>query len=142
MAPQPYYEDIREGQELPPLVKRPTTQQLVMYACASGDLYQIHYDQDFARSQGLPGVIIHGALKNAFLGQMVTDWMGEEGTLKQLSVQYREIDVPGDVLTCRGRVEEKRAEGHLVRCVLWLENGRGVRTTQGEALVSLPTRAG
>ena len=142
MTPQPYYEDVHEGQELPPLVKEPTTQQLVLYACASGDFYQIHYDQDFARSQGLTGVVVHGALKNAFLGQLVTDWMGDAGTLKQLSVQYREMDMPGDVLTCRGRVEEKRAEGRQVRCALWLENGQGVRTTLGEALVSLPTRAG
>ena len=57
-----YWEDVEEGTRVSPLEKHPTTQQLVMYAGASGDFYQIHYDNDFAKNNGLPGVIIHGAL--------------------------------------------------------------------------------
>ena len=142
MTSQPNFDDVQVGDHLPPLEKRPTTQQLVMYAGASGDYYQIHYDQEFARAKGLPGVIIHGALKNAFLGQLITDWMGPEGRLVELSVRYREMDVPDDVLTCQGAVVERREEGtmRLVRCELWIENGKGVRTTTGEVLVSLPNR--
>ena len=142
MEPQVYFDDVQVGDPLPPLEKRLTTRQLVMYAGASGDFYPIHYDLEFARAQGLPGVIVHGALKNAFLGQLATDWMGPEGTLVELSARYREMDVAGDTLTCRGTVVEKRSESgrHLVRCELWAENGKGVRTTTGEALVSLPLR--
>ena len=36
MADQIYFEDVEEGTELPTLRKDPTTQQLVMYAGASG----------------------------------------------------------------------------------------------------------
>ena len=142
MPAQPYFDEVQVGDELPLLVKQPTTKQLVMYAGASGDYYQIHYDLEFAKAQGLPGVIIHGALKNAFFGQLVTDWMGFEGTLKQLSVRYRDMDIPGDTLTCRGRVTEKYEAGgeHLVRCELSLENGQGTQTTTGEALISLPSK--
>ena len=143
MAAQPYFDEVQVGDELPPLVKQPATKELVMYAGAAGDFYQIHYDLEFAKAQGLPGVIIHGAMKNAYLGQMVTDWMGEQGVLRQLSVRYRGMDVPGDTLTCRGRVTEKTdANGeHLLRCALSLENGKGEQTTTGEAVVSLPLRA-
>ena len=79
MSTQPYLDDAAVGTELPALVKEPTTRQLVMYAGASGDFYEIHYDKDFAAEQGLPGVILHGALKSAYLGQLVTDWVGAEG---------------------------------------------------------------
>lgn len=138
-----YWEDVREGMELPPLVKHPTTQQLVKYAGASGDFYQIHYDTAFAQSTGLPGVIIHGALKNAFLGQLMTDWIGEHGTLRKLSCQYRGMDFPGDTLTCKGVVTRKYQEGGqcLVDCEIWLENGKGERTTPGAATVMLPSKA-
>ena len=87
MADQVFFEDVQQGTELPTLRKDPTTQQLVMYAGASGDYHQIHYDLGFATANGLPNVILHGALKNAFLGQLVTDWIGEEGCLKKLNAR-------------------------------------------------------
>jgi acyl dehydratase len=140
MAPQTSIEDIHVGDKIPLLEKRPTTQQLVMYAGASGDFNPLHYDLEFAKAQGLSQVIVHGALKNAFLGQLVTDWIGAEGTLVELSVRYQEMDVPGDVLLCGGRVTEKRGDEGLVRCELWIDNGNGTRTTTGSALVRLPPR--
>lgn len=142
MGKQVYWEDVQAGQEIPPLVKNPTTQQLVKYAGASGDFYQVHYDKDFAQGTGLAGVILHGALKNAFLGQLVTDWMGEGGTLKKLSVQYRGMDVPGDTLTCKGKVTSKYVKDgqHFVDLDIWLENGKGQATTPGKATVVLPSR--
>ena len=135
------WEDIEEGMEIPALVKHPTTQQLVKYAGASGDFYQIHYDTAFAQSTGLPGVIIHGALKNAFLGQLITHWIGEYGTLKKLTCQYRAMDVPGDTLTCKGIITRKYQDGDefLAECDIWIENGKGEKTTPGTALVKLPS---
>ncbi len=138
MSARPTLRNVALGDELPPLVKQPTTRQLVMYAGASGDFYEIHYDQEFARAQNLPGVILHGALKSAFLGQLVTDWAGADGALRSLAVRYREMDAPGDTLTCRGVVAEKDESAGTVRCEVWIENGAGARTTTGEAVVALP----
>ena len=143
MGKQVYFEDLEVGAEIPPLEKEPTTQQLVRYAGASGDFYQIHYDKDFALGNGLPGVILHGALKNAFLGQLMTDFAGEQGTLRKLSVQYRGMDQPGTKVCARGKVKKKYVEdgNHFVECDIWLENAKGEITTPGTALVILPSRA-
>ena len=142
MASVLYWEDVQEGMELPSLVKRPNTQQLVKWAGASGDYYQIHYDTSFAQSTGLSGVIVHGSLKNAFLGQLITDWIGERGSLKKLTAQYRGMDMPGDTLTCKGKVANKYENDgeYLVDCEIWIENSKGERTTPGQAIVSLPSR--
>ncbi len=144
MAGQVFWEDVSEGSEIPALVKNPTTRQLVQYAGASGDFYEIHYDRDFAEGTGLPGVIIHGALKNAFLGQLVTDWAGPSGMVKQLTCQYRGMDVPGEPITARGTVSRVYQENgeNLVECQIWLENARGENTTPGSATVALPSRKG
>ena len=72
---QTYFEDVEVGSDVPTLRKDPTPQQLVKYAGASGDFYQIHYDVEYANNNGLPGIILHGALKNAFLGQLMTDYI-------------------------------------------------------------------
>ena len=142
MEEQIYWDDVTEGMDMPPLVKNPTTQQLVKYAGASGDYYQIHYDKDFAKGNDLEDVILHGALKNAFLGQYMTDWMGPLGSLAMLSCQYRGMDSPGRPITAKGSVPRKyQEEGrNLVDCEIWLENTAGQKTTPGAATVELPIR--
>ncbi len=142
MAGRLYWEDVLEGAEIPPLVKRPTMIQLVRYASAEGDLARIHFDQDYARTRGFPSAILHGRLKYAFLGQLLTDWIGSGGRIKKMACRYRRIDLPGDTLTCKGRVTRKYAEDgvHYAECEIWVENGKGEVTTPGSATVILPSR--
>lgn len=123
------------GQQLPDLVKNPTTRQLVQYAGASGDFYEIHYDQDFARSTGLPGVILHGLLKAGFLAQLVTSWAGRNASLKTFEVSYRGLDLPGRPCRCRGVV--KAVDGSTAELEIWTEDPDGQRTTVGKATVEL-----
>lgn len=138
---QLYFEDVQEGQQIE-LRVTPTTQQLVQWAAASGDFYQIHYDKDFAISTGLPGVIVHGALKHALLGRMLWEWIRYAGRIKRWAVSYRGMDVPGQEMICRGRVTGKRVQDgqHLVDLEIWTENPQGQRTTPGTATVILPSR--
>jgi acyl dehydratase len=142
MSEQLYYEDIVVGSEITPLVKQPTTRQLVMWAGASGDYYPIHYDKDFAQSKGLSGVIVHGQLVGCFLGQLITDWMGEQGSLRKLTCSYKSVNFPGEALICKGKVNKKYIEDgeHYIECNLWVENAKGERTISGKALVTLPAR--
>jgi acyl dehydratase len=138
------YEDVKVGGEIPSLIKTPTTRQLVRYAAAAGDFNEIHYDKDFAQSTGLDGVIVHGALKSAFLGQLLTDWLGDSGVLQKLIVQYRAIDVPGDILICHGQVKGKHIKHGVgfLDCTIWIENSKGVCTTVGSATVKLNNMVG
>lgn len=142
MTEQLYYEDVAIGSEITPLVKQPTTCQLVMWAGAVGDYSPIHYDKDFAQSRGLPGVIVHGQLVGSFLGQLMTDWIGEQGSLRKLSCSYKGMNFPGEVLTCRGKVTKKYVEDgqHYVECNLWVENVKGEKTVSGMAIAILPAR--
>ncbi|MDD5190680.1 MAG: MaoC/PaaZ C-terminal domain-containing protein [Dehalococcoidales bacterium] len=139
---QLYWEDIEIGSALPDLVKKPTTRQLVQWAGSSGDLYEIHYDKDQALANKLPGVIVHGALKGAFLGQMLTDLVGDHGTVKKYTSSYRGMDVPGDTLTCKGKVTKKYVTGneHIIETEMWIENGKGEKTTTGTGILVLPSK--
>ena len=143
MGQQIYFEDVSEGMELPAEVREPSTRQLVQYAGASGDFYEIHYDKDYAEGIGLPGIIIHGALKNAMLGTYVTNWAGPAGTLRRLTCQYRGMDFPREPITAKGHVTRVYQEGslNLVDCTIWLENPQGQQTTPGTATVALPSRS-
>ena len=129
------------GLELPALEKRPSTRQLVQYAGASGDFYEIHYDLPFAQNVAkLPGIIVHGLLKVAWLGQLVTDWAGPNAMLRHLEASYRGTDVPGDLYRLKGTVTgvEEQADSMLATLEIWGESEAGQRTTLGSAAVEFP----
>lgn len=141
-TPTLWFEDAAVGDELPEVVKQPDTRQLVMYAGASQDFVAIHYDRKVAAEAGHPKVIIHGALKSAWLGELVTSWIGSTGRLLELDVLYRAIDFPDEIATCVGKVTETRIENGvgIVEVEIGLRNPEGAITTPGRALVSLPTK--
>ena len=141
MTEKLYYEDVDVGDELTTMVKQPTSRQLVMWASVSGDYNPIHYDKDFAQSRDLPGIVVHGQLVGCFLGQMVTDWAGEQGRLKQLTLTYRRMIFPNEPLACKGMVTKKYIEDdrHFAICNLWAENAKGEKTVTGTAVVILPS---
>jgi acyl dehydratase len=95
-----------------------------------------------ALNNKLPGVILHGALKSAWLGQLLGDWVGPKGVIKKFGCSYRGMDVPGDTLTCRGKITKKYQEGeeHLVELEIWIEDDRGDKNTPGTAVVALPSK--
>ena len=132
--------EVQEGMSIPELKKNCSTQQLVVWAAASGDFYQIHHDDQFAKNTGLSGIIVHGALKNAFLGQLVHDWIGNTGKIKKYGCSYRGMDFPDQDITCKGVVTRKFEENgeKLVELEIWTENGEGKKTTPGTATVVLP----
>ncbi len=153
MAEQLYWEDVEVGTEITPLAKVATTQMLVKWAGAFGDFNPLHYDDSFAVAQGVDKPIIHGALKRQWLVQLLTDWLGEGGTIRRFSCRYRAIDYPramqtmtepheGETWWCKGKVTRKYAEDgeHHVDCDIWVENGKGEVTTPGKATVALPSR--
>ena len=137
-----YFDDIKVGDELPPLVKGPIQQiQLTRYAGASGDFNPIHQDDEFARAAGMGGVFAHGMLSMGFVGQAVTDWSGA-GTVRKLGVRFAAIVRLKDTITCRGRVLAKSSKDdtHLVEVEIWAENQRGEKVVTGKATVAFPPR--
>ena len=84
-----YWQDVEVGSDINPLPKVASSQMLVKWAGASGDFNPLHYEDSFAASQGVGKPIVHGQLKRAWLIQLITDWIGEQGTLKKLSCQFR-----------------------------------------------------
>ena len=142
MAEHVYFEDVSEGDPIAELAINCRTQQLVIWAGAYGHVYQIHYDQNFAKNTGLDSIIVHGALKNAFLGQLLHDFVSPSGEVKEFGCQYRGMDYPDQDITCRGTVTKTYVEGdqHIVELDIWTENPDGQKTTPGTAKVVLPSR--
>ena len=143
MSKQLTYEDVKEGMEIPPLAKETSNRMSVEWAGASGDYDPIHYDTDYARKRRFPDAIVNGRLKVAWLMQLMTRWIGDEGKLKKLGCQHRGMDIIGDTVKVKGVVTKKYVENgeHLVDCDIWTENPKGEKTAPGKATVILPSKA-
>jgi len=137
-----YFEDVRVGDELPPLVKGPIQQiQLTRYAGASGDFNPIHQDPEFAKAAGMGDVFAHGMLSMGFVAQAVTDWSGA-GTVRKIGVRFTALVRLKDTVTCRARVLAKSSKDrvNLVDLEVWAENQKGEKVVTGTATVALPAR--
>lgn len=137
-----YFDDVKVGDELPPLVKGPIQQiQLTRYAGASGDFNPIHQDDEFAKTAGMGGVFAHGMLSMGFVAQSLTDWAGA-GSVRKIGVRFTGLVRLKDTVTCRGRVVgAARHDGvGVVDLELWAENQRGEKVVTGKGTVALPGR--
>ncbi len=138
-AEKPLWDEIKEGDRLPSAVWQTSTRDIVKYASAGRDFYEIHYDHRFARRAGLPGVIMHGGLKAARLGKLITDWIGDAGELRKLGCQHRAMDFPGERQVCDGKVVRKyqKDRQRLIDLQLAYRNASGTATAPAAAAVSL-----
>src|SRR3954447_3829985 len=84
-------------QTFEPHTFRVTRADLVRYAGASGDFNPIHWNERFATSVGLPGVIAHGMYTMALAGQAVLAWAGDPAAVVEYSVRFtKPVVVPDD----------------------------------------------
>jgi acyl dehydratase len=111
-----------------------TQEQLRAYAQASGDHNPIHLDEAVARKAGLPGVIAHGMLTAAFIGERALRYAQDEarlvnGRVVRMQTRFRAMTLLGDVVSVGGTLKESSQE----RLVLELSahNQRGEVTTTG-----------
>ncbi len=140
LARQLYFEAVKVGDELPPLVKPPVDRsQVARFAGATGDFGPLHVDEPFARNAGFPSVLVPGMLAMGFLGELVTDWL-RGARVKRFNARFVKIFWPGDVITVRGRVADRRFEPggkYAADIEVWGENQRGELVVRGAVTAQL-----
>jgi acyl dehydratase len=107
------------------------------YAEASGDPNPIHTDPEFAKSAGLPGIILHGLWTMAQVARgsaALAD--GDPRALKRLSVQFRGMGFPEQEVTVSGEVKE--VDGNRVVVETVAEQGGNQIIRNAEAELELP----
>ncbi|MEX2158655.1 MAG: MaoC/PaaZ C-terminal domain-containing protein [Dehalococcoidia bacterium] len=137
------WDDVTEGQEVPPYSVKVGYMELNRFAGANDEYVPIHMDADYAKNVAkLPDVIVMGNLKLAYLANALSDWIGEDGWIEKLAVDYRKMDVVNKTLSAKGKVTKKYQEHgkSLVDLDVWVESEDGEVTTPGRATVSLPAR--
>ena len=140
MAKELYFDEIKIGEALPPLVKDPVTLvQLVRYAGAAGDFNPLHFDPAIGQRAGFGGVIAQGMLIMGFVGQAVTRWIPNR-YLRKLHVRFMGITRLADVITITGLVVEKRDSDRRIFCTIEAKDEKGEVKIRGDLEAQLPLR--
>jgi acyl dehydratase len=131
--------DFKQGDPLPELRTTPDAGLTKRYAEASGDPNPIHIDEDFAKSVGLPGTILHGLYSMAQVARAHTDVAeGDPRALKRLRVQFRGMGFPEQEIVVTSTVKE----AELGRIVTETEAAQGdnriIRNAEAELQLDQP----
>ena len=156
-----YWEDVTEGEELPTLKKGTYTATELFFwtmhvggarrttraqneAEGSADLGGSgRFDAEHAlKRRNMPGQFDVGPQRISWLIQMVTDWMGDDATLKKHFSSIRQPNIVGDTNTVKGKVVKKYIENgeHLVEVEVGNENQAGAISASARATVVLPSK--
>ncbi|MFO0582766.1 MAG: MaoC/PaaZ C-terminal domain-containing protein [Anaeromyxobacter sp.] len=135
-ARQLYFEAVKVGDELPPLVKPPVDRlQIARWVGAAGDFNPLFIDEPHAKQSGFPSVLVPWMIAMGFVAELGNEWV-RGARLRKFSARFVKIVWPGDVLTARGRVSERRFEDggkYSIDLELWAENQRGELVVRGVA---------
>jgi acyl dehydratase len=103
---------------------------------------RLHWESAWANELGIPIPYDYGGLRETFLTNTVTNWMGDDGWLWKLSCQHRKFVYTGDTYWIKGKVRRKSQEDgrNEVHLDIWVENQHGTVVSPGNAVVLLPTR--
>lgn len=98
---------------------------------------RVHWDPEYAKSVGVPYAYDYGGQRFAWMGNLVTNWIGDYGYLRRLRVEFRRFNLVGDTTYCRGRIVRKYLDGEAraVDLELWAHDQRNEVTTTGSATV-------
>ncbi len=141
-----YWEDVQEGQPLPPFTYELSLLRLVAFVRASGLYDYVHFDRDYARTAGARDAFISTPHVAGLFGRLLTDWSGPEAEIVSLTFSMRTQSCANDVLTVTGRVG-RRYRGENGACLvdlvdLNIGHALAAYAATATATMALPSRAG
>ena len=142
-AKQRYFDEVNEGDEVPPITFNLTVQRLVIEAGANRDFNQIHHNTEVAQEQGAAEMYANNTFVQGFWERTVREFVGLDGQIKKVGpFRIRVFNLVGEAVVTKGTVKKKWQEGgeNLVELEIWSEHSQGISVGPGPVLVTLPSR--
>ncbi len=102
-----YWNDVKEGEELPVHKREITRTTVIATAIATRDFTPVHHDHEAAQRSGANDIFLNILTTGGLIGKYMTDWSGPEGQLRKMVIRLGATCYPGDTLTSTGKVVKK-----------------------------------
>ena len=136
MASVRRFEEVFEGDEIGPITRLLSKDEVRAYARACGVFFPRFTDDEGARQEGLPGMITPGNMSMGLLATLIESWAGA-GALRRLGTTFRGLVLPDRTIRLCGAVTQKDDDARIVELDVWLESDEGERLVIGTASVKL-----
>lgn len=140
---QRYFEDVNEGDEVPPVIFPMTVFRLVVEAGANRDFNQIHHNTPVTQASGAPDMYANNGFIQGMWERTVREYIGLGGRFKKTGpFRMKIFNNVGETVVTKGTVKRKWVEDgeHLVELEIVSEHSRGASVGPGPVVVSLPSR--
>ena len=136
MASVRRFDEVFEGDEIGPITRLLSKDEVRSYARACGVYFPRFTDDEGARQEGLPGMITPGNMSMGLLATLIESWAGA-GALRRLGTTFRGLVLPDRTIRLCGAVTQKDDDARTVELDVWLESDEGERLVIGTASVKL-----
>ena len=103
---------------------------------------RVHWDPSAAALVGQPECYDYGFMRTNWMVHLITNWMGDDAWIWQLSFTVKKFNYIGDVHFVSGTVRDVDLLTNRVTVDVSLVNQRDETTAQGSAVIILPAAAG
>jgi len=105
---------------------------------------RVHWEDDLAALVGTPAAYDYGPERCSWMSHQLTNWMGDAGFLRHLSVEIRRHNPVGDTLYINGEVTRIFQEdgAHYAEITQTATNQDGELSVRSKGIVRLPSRSG
>lgn len=110
---------------------------------SSEPIYAVHYNKAAANAMGVAFQYDVGFQRQCWQTQLLTNWCGDQGWVRDCSSEYRGFVYLSDVVTLGGEVTGKSVTSdgeHVVELRTFARNQRGADVMPGAATIALPSR--
>jgi 3-hydroxybutyryl-CoA dehydratase len=112
-----------------------TDADLLMFVAVSGDQYEVHVDEEYAKTTRFGKRIAHGMLTASLISAVNGALLQRPGGISVAQTLHWKAPVyPGDTLTATSEVVEIITERRRLRCRTTVVNQNGVLVLDGEAI--------
>lgn len=126
---------VKVGDELPTFTRETGFANWNRYAAVNDEFVPIHMDDAAGEAAGNGGAFGMGNLQWAYLHNMLRSWVGENGEILSIEVQFRSPNVKGQTVTAKGVVTA--IDGDVISLDVWTEQQEGTKLAPGSAKVKM-----
>jgi len=99
-----HVQEIGVGQRVPAVELTPDAITLLRFGAATRNAHRIHYDTEFARSEGLAGPVVMAQLHGCLFYRAAAAFAGDAGQVREVGWQNRAPALTGERLVVTGVV--------------------------------------